>query len=347
MTDSSNTGATESIAVKDAPAIPGLSFRHFDPDSDYPAMLAVNNGSKIADGQDHDLHTLETITYGYGTTRNHDPRKDVLVAEVGGKMVGYSRVFWDRELEGSRVYWHFGFVLPEWRGKGLGRAMIRWAEGHAREIEALQADRENVSALASTEARDNMAGLENLLKAEGYEPVRYEFHMETPDLDHIPDAAMPEGLEIRPAKPEHYKAIWEASYEAFRDHWGAGEVDENDYNSWVTDPLLQPDLWVVAWDGDQVAGSILNYINHEYNARMGDRKGRKIGYTEDISVRRPWRKRGLARALLARSMQVHKERGMTQTALSVDTENPSGALRLYESMGYQVISKSTIYRKPL
>jgi mycothiol synthase len=341
--DTGTTRPTQSIAVQDAPSIPGLTFRHFDRDTDYPAMLEVNNGSKIADGLDYDLHTLETITHGYNSTRNHDPRKDVLVAEVDGEMIAYNRVFWDRELEGPRVYWHVGFVLPEWRGKGLGRAMIRWSETHARGIEATQADLEKVTAYASTQVYSNMVGLENLLKAEGYEPVRYEFHMETPDLDHIPDVPMPEGLEIRPAKPEHYKAIWASNQEAFRDHWGAGEFDESDFDRWITNPLLEPDLWVVAWDGDQVAGSIHNYVNHEYN----ERSGRKLGYTEDISVRRPWRKRGLARAMLARSMQIHKERGMTQTALSVDTQNPSGALRLYESMGYLVISKSTIYRKKL
>jgi ribosomal protein S18 acetylase RimI-like enzyme len=188
-----------------------------------------------------------------------------------------------------------------------------------------------------------MKGLENLLKDEGYEPVRYEFHMQTPDLDHIPPALMPEGLEVRPAKPEHYKAVWEGSVEAFRDHWGATEQEAEDFESWISHPMNQPDLWVVAWDGDQVAGSILNYVNHEYNTRAG----RKVGYTEAITVRRPWRKRGLARALLARSMKMHKDLGMTQTALGVDTQNPSGALRLYESMGYQVISQSTTYRKQL
>ena len=341
--DTGTTRPTQRIAVQDAPSIPGLSFRHFDPDSDYPALLEVNTSSKIADGQDYDLLTLETLTHAYNTTRNHDLRKDVLVAEVDGKMIGYSRVFWDRELEGPRVYWHVGFVLPEWRGKGLGRAMIRWCEARAREVDATQPDREQVTALASTQTRDIMDGLENLLKDEGYEPVRYEFHMETPDLDHIPDVPMPEGLEIRPPRTEQYRAIWDATYEAFRDHWGAGEVDESDFQSFLKDPMLQPDMWVVAWDGDQVAGSILNFINHEYNQRTK----REIGYTEDISVRRPWRKRGLARAMLARSMQIHKEHGMNQTALGVDTQNPSGALRLYESMGYQIVSKSTIYRKKL
>ena len=122
---------SDSIALPDAPAIPGLSFRHFRGDEDYPAILAVNNGSKIADSLEHDLHTLESIKHTYGTTRNHDPFRDMLIAEVDGKMVAYNRVFWERELDGPRVYWHFGFVLPEWRGKGLGRAMIRWAEGRA------------------------------------------------------------------------------------------------------------------------------------------------------------------------------------------------------------------------
>jgi ribosomal protein S18 acetylase RimI-like enzyme len=75
--------------------------------------------------------------------------------------------------------------------------------------------------------------------------------------------------------------------------------------------------------------------------------GRKIGYTEFITVRRPWRRRGLARAMLARSMAVHKAQGMIQTALGVDTDNPSGALNLYQHMGYQVTGQETTYRKPL
>jgi mycothiol synthase len=328
------------ISVQDAPAIEGLTFRHFRGDEDYPAILAVNHASKVADKLDHDLHTLDTLKHAYSATPYHDPRTDMVLAEVDGKLVGFSRVFWERQLDGTRTYLHFGFVLPEWRGKGLGRAMIRWAEGRAREMEARQED--NAPVYLDTGAYSTQEGLENLIRMEGYEPVRYSYHMETPDLDHIPDAPMPEGLEVRPAKPEHYRAIWEASVEAFRDHWGASESYE-DFDRWLSDPMHEPELWMVAWDGDQVAGSILNYINYQYNAQTG----RKLGYTESISVRRPWRRKGLARALLARSMQMHKELGMTQTGLGVDTQNPSGALQLYESMGYQVKAQSTTYRKQL
>jgi mycothiol synthase len=335
------TQSVGSASLLDAPDIPGLSFRHFRGDEDYPAILEINNGSKIADSLEHDLHTLETIKAVYDNTSNHDPLRDVLIAEVGDQVVAYIRIFWGRELDGTRIYTHVHFILPEVRGRGVGEALLRWAEQRARELEAGQES--EAPAYLSSFAYSSMVSTENLLKADGYEPVRYSFDMQTPDLDHIPEVPMPEGLEVRPAKPEHYRAVWEATTEAFRDHWGAGEPEEEDFDRWLNHPMIQPDLWVVAWDGDQVAGSILNYINHEFNARAG----RKLGYTETISVRRPWRRRSLARALLARSMQMHKELGMTQTALGVDTENPSGALRLYESMGYEVVSQSTIYRKKL
>ena len=329
------------IDIAGAPDIPGLRFRNFRGDEDYPAMLEVNNGSKVVDDLGHDLHTLDTIRYVYGTTPNHDPLHDVLIAEVDGKMVAFNRVFWYSELDGDRIYMHFGFVLPEWRGKGLGRRMIRWAEDRAREIDAAQSDK--APALLETSAYISQPAIENLLREAGYEPVRYEYHMMTEDLEHIPEVPMPEGLEVRPALPEHYHAIWHANAEAFQDHWGATPIDEQDFANMMKDPLVDPSLWMVAWDGDQVAGSILNFINHDFNKRTG----RKLGYTESISVRRPWRRKGLARALLARSMDMFKKMGMTQTALGVDTQNPSGALQLYESMGYKVISQSTVYRKPL
>jgi ribosomal protein S18 acetylase RimI-like enzyme len=157
----------------------------------------------------------------------------------------------------------------------------------------------------------------------------------------VPDFPLPSGLEVRPALPEQYRQIIEASDEAFQDHWGHVPLTENMIQEWMDGPEFQPELWQVAWDGEQVAGMVLNYIRHDENERFD----RKRGYTEDISVRRPWRRRGLATALLARSLNLLKERGMVEAALGVDTENPSGALQLYERLGFERLRTMTNYRK--
>ena len=142
---------------------------------------------------------------------------------------------------------------------------------------------------------------------------------------------MPEGLEIREVKPEHHRKIWEAEHEAFRDHWGSSEPTEDQYEAWSTDRLFRPRFWKVAWEGDEICGMVGNFFDEKENKEFN----RQRGYTEDIFVRRPWRKRGLAKALIAESIRMFKDMGMTETALGVDADNPSGALKLYTSLGYE------------
>ena len=130
---------------------------------------------------------------------------------------------------------------------------------------------------------------------------------------------------------------------AFRDHRGYVEPTEEDYQQWIENPNFDPSIWKVAWDGDQVAGMVLNFINEKQNTEYN----RKRGYTENISTRRAWRKRGIARALLTQSIRMFQEMGMEETALGVDTENPSGALNLYLSVGYKEERRFLMYHKPI
>jgi ribosomal protein S18 acetylase RimI-like enzyme len=139
------------------------------------------------------------------------------------------------------------------------------------------------------------------------------------------------------------RLVWEASNEAFQDHWGYIPDPWEDFKSFIDSPDYDPSLLRVAWQGDQVAGMVLSFIDKDQNEIYG----RKRGYTENICVRRPWRRKGLAKALIASSLLALKERGMTEAGLGVDAENISGALHLYEFMGYRVVKRSTFYRKPL
>jgi len=141
---------------------------------------------------------------------------------------------------------------------------------------------------------------------------------------------LPDGLEVRPVRSGDYRTIWDADVEAFRDHFEASVRTEADYVQWITSPTLDTSLWQVAWDGDEVAGSVITSINAEENEKLG----LKIAWLDHISVRRPWRKRGVASALIASTLHILRERGMEVAALGVDAENPTGALRVYEAMGF-------------
>jgi ribosomal protein S18 acetylase RimI-like enzyme len=269
----------------------------------------------------------------------------MIFVEVDGEVAGYSRVEWNMTEAGELLGFQIAFLLPEWRRRGIGRAILHFTENRLREIAERLISEGQVPADAprffESWVSDTEVGKEAFVVSEGYTPVRYAFSMSRSLAEPVEVTPMPEGLEIRPVPPEHYRTVWDASQEAFRDHWGYFPAPEEEYQKWLNFEEFQPELWKVAWDGDQVAGMVLNFVNKLENVEYN----RKRGYTEGISVRRPWRKRGLARSLLTRSLQMFKEMGMEEAALGVDAENLSGALRLYESVGFKVYKRHTTYRK--
>jgi len=317
----------DSIDIPDAPAITGLAFRHFRGAEDYPKMVAVIAASAEADKIER-VDTVEDIANGYAHLVNCDPYQDMLFAEVNNEVIGYSRGFWRQEENGPRIYGSVGFLAPAWRRKGIGTGMFRWIENRMRVIAEAHAATE--TGLLESFVTDGNIGLAALLEKNNYKPLRYFVEMVRPDLENIPD----------------FPSIWDADKEAFRDHWGYAEPTEEDYQAWLgSKTIFQPQLWQIAWDinTNEIAGQVRTFINPAENEKYN----RKRGFTEFISVRRPWRKRGLARALIVRSLRLQKEQGMIESALGADSENISGATRVYEDCGFKVIKRNTIYRKPL
>jgi ribosomal protein S18 acetylase RimI-like enzyme len=265
----------------------------------------------------------------------------MLFAEVNGKVVAYNRTLWYQQADGTRIYMVFGFLLPEWRRRGIGTAMLRWGETRLRQIAAEHP--QDGARFFQSWTEESEYGTIALLEQEGYRPVRWSVEMKRDLSEPFPKAALPAGLKVRPVEPEHMRLIWDAAAEAFRDHWGYSPPKESDYQEWLDDPHADPSLWKIAWDDEQVAGMVQNFINQDENEEYE----RLRGYTEGICVRRPWRKRGLARALIVQSMQMFKEMDMNETALGVDAENLSGALNLYKSVGYRAVKRSATYRKAM
>ena len=330
-----------SSSLRDAPAIPGLTFRNYRGPEDFPGMVAVYDACRPIDG--HEWPTsVEDLARSFAHLDHCDPHQDMIFAEVIGETVGYGRGWWYREPDGTVLHDLAGHVAPVWRRRGIGRAILRWSEERQRKVASEQT--EAGRHLFQVETQDSEQDTAELLLGEGYAIARRWYQMTRSLAGEIPDAPLPDGLEVRPVTPDQYLQIWEADIEAFRDQWGFAEPSAAAYEKWLQDPIaMMPELWQIAWDGDQVAGQVRSFINHKENAEQG----RLRGYTEDITVRRPWRRRGLARALILRSLRILKEKGMTEAALGVDTENISGALRVYERCGFHPAHSGAIYRKPI
>ena len=326
--------------------IAGLTLRGFQGEGDYTKMLAIIHACAATDGLER-AEKLEDIENTYTHLHHCEPSSDMLFVEIDGETVGYSRTWWEVEGSGRWMGFQFGYVLPEWRRKGIGSTLLGFNEQRLRQIAKQLKENGELPVDAPCQLDNFVDASEkdriNLLERRNYRVVRYAFQMVRPDLENIPDLLLPDGVEVRAVQPEHMRLIWEASNEAFRDHWGYIPDPWEAFEQMIDDPDFDPSLWRVAWQGDQIAGMVLSFINKDENVMYG----RKRGYTENICVRRPWRRQGLAKALIAQSLTALTERGMTEAGLGVDAENISGALHLYELMGYRVLKRSAVYRKPL
>ena len=329
------------VALPGAPAIDGLRFRHYRGEDDLPAMLAVWLAVHAADGAE-EVQTLDEMRRAYANLGNCDPSRDIVLAEVGGEIVAYARVFWSEVTEGGRAYELFGFVHPGWRRRGIGGAMLAHNEARLREIAAEHPEVE--PKIFRSEGIETDAGNGALLRGAGYDSARYWFDMVAPTLEGLEAARLPDGLEVRPVTPDQYRALWDAMSEAFRDEWGHTEPTEADWNRFQGDPEnADPRYWRIGWDGNEVAGVIMTTVPVVENEAFGRRRV----YVASVSVRRAWRRRGLARALLSSSLVAAREDGFTSAILGVDATSLTGATDLYRSLGFAPERTFITWQKPL
>ncbi len=318
-----------------------LRIRPYAGPDDVPEIVRVVNAANRADAVDERWTVAGLESWVEHPTATFDARRDAVVGELDGRLVAAGGLEWVDTRDGQfREYRFWGAVEPEVRGRGIGSALLAHHEAYARKLAAEQRpDRATVLGTFVPVGRS----AEVFMRAAGFEPARWFFEMVRPTLDDVTRSSLPEGLELRAVTPDQHLAIWRANREAFRDHWGGADESPEAMQRLLADPDTDPSLWLIAWDGDEVAGGIWNGIFPEENAELGIRRG----WLDSVFTRRPWRGRGLARALIGRSLDLLRERGMTSAALGVDADNPTGALGLYEAAGFAVHDRSVAVRKPM
>jgi mycothiol synthase len=334
-------GISNIVHVPHAPTISGLRFRRFQGGNDYDHMAAVHQGSRAWDRVDprsarESVPTAETLASTFPESEIRQS-PDLLLAQIDDQIVGYNHVLWRwTEVTGTRVYLHLGYLLPEWRGKGIGRSLLHWAQQRIREIatdEQVHGATTFATNVSSTEREADA-----LMQQEGYVAVRRLSDMVLEPLMPTPVVSLPPKVALRPIEPDHYRAIYHAWKDAFADVWTSTPDSEEDYQEFIADnidvPSFDRTLCSIAWSEDHVVGFVFARI----------RKG--VGTIPEVAVRKAWQRRGIARSLMTQTLNALHERGLPQVRLFTDADNGQGARSLYEQLGFREVKQHIFYRKP-
>jgi mycothiol synthase len=260
--------------------------------------------------------------------------EDLVLVDPSGGTAGYLG-FWVMSSEPSEIFL-FVCVRPDLSGRGVNAWLLRYGEGRA--MEHHPSDEPLLLSVGRFLGNEAAGGL---FEALGYAYAR-TFRMMRLDLDappHLP--AVPEGITIRSFdRRADERRTFEAFSEAFADHWGAPFPSFEEWRHHEIDGEgadFHPDLWFVALDGDKVVGALA--------ARPSTPRAEQTAYVSGLAVRRPWRNRGVAFALLCTVFVAIHARGIARVELSVDADNATGATRLYERAGMRFAVGWEVWQK--
>jgi ribosomal protein S18 acetylase RimI-like enzyme len=233
------------------------------------------------------------------------------VLEIGGRVVGYGDILVEPDV-----------VQLDVAAPGHWETFFDWAEGEAR-------SRGVPRARAYFEAGHE---LEQIVRSRGYRYFRSSFTMEIA-FDAPSTVTVPEGIELRPYRDEDGVTLRAALNEAFAADPVWHDVTESNFREFYLGARgYDPALWLLAWDGTDLAGFVLGYPE-----RVGDKD---LGWIGTLGVRAAWRRRGLGGALLRSAFNALYERGLRRVGLGVDAENATGALRVYEGAGMHRVGQN-------
>jgi mycothiol synthase len=291
--------------------------------ADAAAVTALKRAVDIARHGESDL-TVENVREEWALPRLDLQEEAWLVEDEQGLLAGYG--FCWVEAPPGEIFIE-QTVHPARRGLGLSELLLD--RGQRRALELFRAAGPAEDGSLGTWAHEDDEGRRRLYERRGFRHVRTFLRVGRDLRPPVEESVWPAGISVagfRRGRDE--AAVHAAGQEAFRDHYRPEELD---LAEWLDFRFSRDDLdlalWWVAWDGDEVAGSVV-----AVETSMG-------GYIDELFVRRPWRSRGLGRALLLQACSELRHRGRPLAYLGVDSQNPTGAMHLYESAGFRPLRR--------
>jgi len=271
-----------------------------------------------------------------GRDTEHD---DALVIASDGTPSGYLQLWADiapyTRLE-ALVY-----VRPPLWGRGLNTFLLRLGEERAKDKFHLAPPGEQIVLQVARFAHNEPA--RRLFESLDYEYARTFWMMRIELEDRPPPPEAPTGIRIRAFEPgRDERALHAAFSEAFADHWGQPFPSFEQWSHFELEGEgsgFDPSLWFLAFDGDEVVGAAC--------CRPSTARGSASAQVNDLAVRRPWRRRGVGLALLHTAFGELHRRRIPRVELGVDSENATGATRLYERAGMHVAYAWEFWEKAL
>lgn len=268
-----------------------------------------------------------------------DKARDIrLWFDANGQLIGFAQL-WISEpaevIDGSLLF----RVHPDARGGDLEAAAIAWGEVRMREVSAIPGAPVKLRSSAHAEDGDRIS----LLTSSGFKPDRYFCRLARSIWEPIPEPKLPQGFTLIQFPGEQDAEAWvEMFNQSFIDHWNHHDLTVEKFKYDLAKPDYRNDLDLIAVADD---GKFVSFCYCEISVDECDRTGRNEGWIACLGTRRGFRKIGLGRAMLLAGLHRLKAAGVATAILGVDADNQSGAMKLYESVGFHNIRNSIAYVK--
>jgi len=316
----------------------GLTSTPITPD-DLPALAALLAAAEEVD-RTGEHHSADDLADEWVNDLVDLPRDSRLV-RAGADVVALATVIAPPTFRDAMSVYLDGRVHPAWRGRGVGRALLDWQLARGAQVHAER--HPGAPARLTASLPTTMPDAEALARRAGLTPTRW-FHTMHRPLTGLPTPREVAGVELVAFDPARDDEVRRAHNRAFTDHYGSSERDQASWQTMFTGAAsFRPDLSVLALAGGAVAAYVLTYVWESDTAATG----RREAHFGQIGVVPEQRGRGLSKVVIAEALHRAAARDCQLAGLDVDSENGSGALGLYEGLGFATVHTRTSWVREL